>query len=146
MLIEMAMAAAAAAAVDRPTLPDWMAGCWEQQTAKAWTEECWTTPKGGVMLGSGRTIVGGRLQDWETMQIMLPDQKTGAGMVFWASPRGGARTAFAWSPGGAEGLTFLNTAHDYPQRIRYWRDGKLLNAEISMADGSRPMRWTYRRR
>jgi len=38
---------------------------------------------------------------------------------------------------------FENRDHDYPQRIRYWREGEVLMAEISLADGSKPMRWRY---
>jgi hypothetical protein len=41
-------------------------------------------------------------------------------------------------------IIFVNPAHDYPQRIRYWQDGRRLNAEISLKDGSRAMRWLYR--
>jgi hypothetical protein len=40
---------------------------------------------------------------------------------------------------------FANPAHDYPQRIRYWLEGNALNAEISRIDGSKTVRWTYRR-
>ncbi len=48
---------------------------------------------------------------------------------------------------GAVALTalFANAAHDYPQRIRYWREGETLNAEISLLDGSKAMRWQYKR-
>jgi formylmethanofuran dehydrogenase subunit B len=132
-------------ALDKPVLPEWMAGCWEQRKGENWTEECWTAPGGGVMLGSGRTVVGGKLRDWEAMQIMLHDVETNAKMVFWASPGGKNRTAFAWSPSEMSGVTFYNVAHDYPQRVRYWREGEQLKAEVSLADGSKPMRWTYKR-
>jgi hypothetical protein len=42
-------------------------------------------------------------------------------------------------------VTFVNAVHDYPQRIRYWREGEEMFAEISLADGSKPVRWRYRR-
>ena len=42
-------------------------------------------------------------------------------------------------------IVFANPQHDYPQRIRYWRDGMDLNAEISTMDGSQAVRWHYRR-
>ena len=44
----------------------------------------------------------------------------------------------------AEAVEFANPAHDYPQRIRYWRQGKLLMAEVSKMDGSKALRWNYR--
>lgn len=40
-------------------------------------------------------------------------------------------------------VEFANPAHDYPQRIRYWREGRLLKARISLMDGSKPMEWRY---
>jgi len=137
----------AAAHPEEPRLPEWMSGCWEQVQGEHWTEECWMRPRGGIMLGASRSGKGGRLGEWESMQIVL-DQPNEAGatirMAFWAAG-GTNRTLFAWSPGEAPGVSFHNSAHDYPQRIRYWREGADLMAEIAMEDGSRAMRWRYRR-
>jgi hypothetical protein len=41
-------------------------------------------------------------------------------------------------------IEFANPAHDYPQRIKYWRDGATLKAEVSLIDGSDAMQWSYR--
>lgn len=70
-----------------------------------------------------------------------------AGFVFHAEPAGQAATDFraAAHDAAGQGITFVNAAHDYPQRIRYWREGEMLMAEISLADGGKPMRWAYRR-
>lgn len=38
---------------------------------------------------------------------------------------------------------FANRAHDYRPHIRYWREGRLLKARISLFDGSKPMEWSY---
>ena len=54
--------------------------------------------------------------------------------------------AFALAEHGAAHATFENAAHDYPQRITYARDGETLTATISLIDGSKAMRWTYKRR
>lgn len=132
-----------AAGEDKPVLPGWMAGCWEATTGDRWTEECWTTARGGVMLGSSRSGKGDRVSLWEAMQIITDPA---GGMQFWASPNGAKRTAFAWTADRAPGVTFHNAGNDYPQRIRYWREGNALMAEIAMADGRRPMRWRYRRK
>ncbi|MGH6614658.1 DUF6265 family protein [Sphingomonas sp.] len=120
--------------------PGWLAGCWIMKAEQKWVEECWTPVRAGMMLGSGRSGAGESLQSWEANQI-LPD--AGGKPVFWASPQGAARVAFPMVSQGASEIVFANPAHDYPQRIRYWRDGKALNAEISLADGSKPMRWSY---
>ena len=121
--------------------PGWMAGCWISEEGDTWTEECWTASRAGSMLGSGRVGKGAALQSWETMQILGgPD-----GVTYWAAPGGVGRTRFAMVSATATEVVFANPAHDYPQRIRYWRDGATLNAEVSLADGSKPMRWSFRR-
>jgi hypothetical protein len=41
-------------------------------------------------------------------------------------------------------VTFVNPANDFPQRVRYRRTATGLEAEISLLDGSKPVRWSYR--
>lgn len=129
------------------TLPQWLAGCWVETREDRWTEECWTSARGGMMLGSGRSGRGDRLGHWETMQIIAADPAAApAHLVFWGAPRGQNRTAFAWDgKAEANAITFVNAAHDYPQRISYRRDGEELVAETSLIDGTKLMRWRYRR-
>jgi hypothetical protein len=127
-------------------LPDWMAGCWEHRSEGRWAEECWTGPRGGIMLGSGRSGQGGVLDSWEVMQIEMVETDDPAidPITFYGAPKGQNRTGFAWVRDSKDpGITFANAGHDYPQRIRYWRDGKYLNAEVSLADGSKAQRWRY---
>jgi hypothetical protein len=125
-----------------PAAPAWMAGCWEQADAGTWTEECWMQPRGGIMLGAGRSGRGEAVRAWEATQIVAgADGK----LIYWASPNGGARVAFPMVSQGPTDIVFASPAHDYPQRIRYWLEGKTLNAEISRIDGSRTVRWAYRR-
>ena len=127
-------------------LPDWMAGCWEHRSQDRWTEECWTVPRGGIMLGNGRSGTGGVLDSWEVMQIELveTDDPVIDPLTFYGAPKGQNRTAFSWDRSSkAPGITFVNAGHDYPQRIRYWRDGKDLVAEVSLAGGSKAQRWRY---
>ena len=135
----MCVAAPAAADV-RPSLPDWMAGCWETRDGDRWTDECWSPPRAGVMLGTGRSGTGDKLGDWEIMRI-----EADGGLVFYGAPTGTDWTPFPSAPDAEGGVTFLNTEHDYPQRIRYWREGERLNAEISMGNGSKAVRWSYQR-
>lgn len=139
----------AAQDVPEPTLPAWMAGCWEMRDGERWAEECWTIPRGGMMLGSGRTGTGDHVASWENMRIALAEPHPDGAVVrmaFVAAPGGGGWTVFGWSPHeDAAGVTFYNQGNDYPQRVRYWREGELLNAEISLKDGSEAMRWTFRR-
>jgi hypothetical protein len=39
---------------------------------------------------------------------------------------------------------FENAAHNDPQRIRYWREGDVLKAEISAIDGSMAKRCQWK--
>jgi hypothetical protein len=122
--------------------PGWMAGCWSQEKTPEWTEECWMRARGGVMLGAGRAGSGDKLSEWEATQIIPgPDGK----LVYWASPDGGTRVSFTEVSRGAQEIVFANAGHDYPQRVRYWREGEALNAEISRIDGSKALRWHYKR-
>jgi hypothetical protein len=40
-------------------------------------------------------------------------------------------------------VEFANRGHDYPQRVRYWREGPALKARISRMDGSDAAEWSY---
>ena len=138
----------AASAEAEPELPGWMAGCWEQREGDRWTEECWRIPRAGMMIGSSRSGRRENLLEWETLRIER-GAPNGEGpalrLAFFASPGGKSWTLFAWSPAKEPGLAFFNAANDYPQRIRYWREGRELMAEIALADGSKARRWRYRR-
>lgn len=140
--IALALALPASANAREVELPGWMAGCWELRDGERWAEECWTIPRAGMMMGSGRTGEGGAVSSWEFMRIERADD---GGLSFSASPGGAGWTAFtsAADPGG--GVTFLNPANDYPQRVRYWREGDMLKAEISLEDGSQATGWTFTR-
>ncbi|MBN2971312.1 hypothetical protein JW805_04695 [Roseomonas aeriglobus] len=139
-LTPLFVALLAQAAAQPTPLPNWLAGCWQSGTTAEWTEECWTTPRARSLFGTNRAGSGDTLTMWESMQI-LPDAR--GRPVFWASPRGAPRSAFPMVSSTATEIVFANAAHDYPQRIRYWREGAALNAEISLIDGSKPMRWRF---
>jgi hypothetical protein len=91
------IAAVLAADAPAPALPAWMAGCWEQRSGEKWTEECWTAPRAGIMLGSGRSGTGGVLDNWEVMQTELveTDDPVIDPITFYGAPQGQNRTAFA---------------------------------------------------
>lgn len=122
-------------------LPGWMAGTWMAEDGQDWADEIWTDPRGGVMVGIGRAGTGSQLGNVEVMRI-----ETGLDgrPVFVAQPKGAPETRFPMVLVSEAAIEFANPAHDYPQRIRYARQGKLLIAEISMLDGSDAMRWQYR--
>ena len=121
-------------------LPAFMAGCWNLVEGDHWTQECWMEPKAGIMLGASREGIAGELKSWEQLRV---EQAADGSVVLLASPRGRPAVAFKASSSSATAVEFTNAAHDYPQRIRYELKGDKLEAEISLADGSKPVRWTY---
>lgn len=122
-------------------LPSWLAGTWMMEDGANWTDELWTDAKGGMMLGISRTGFGSGLLSWETEQIRL--NRDGS-MVFIAQAQGKQPVEFPMVLVSEEAIEFANPAHDFPQRIRYWRQGSLLMAEISRLDGSDAVRFNYR--
>ena len=139
MLIPVLLAAAASS----QSMPAFLAGCWEEKRAEsAWTEECWTDPRGGLMIGSGRDGRGDSVGHWEWMRIERSAEGT---PIFYGSPKGASPVAFKATASDDKTITFVNAAHDYPQHVRYTLTTSGLDAEISLADGSKPNRWSYRR-
>ena len=123
-------------------LPAWMAGCWIEEKGDRWTEECWTDTRGGVMIGSGRTGKAGNVEHWEWMRV---ERSTDGALTFFGSPKGAPAVGFKATEADGKLITFVNAAHDYPQRVRYVVTETGLDAEVSLADGSKPERWSYKR-
>lgn len=129
------------AAPPSSNLPAWMAGTWAMQDGAAWGDEIWTDPRGGMMIGVGRSGFGSELKSWEITRIAADAEGK---VSFIARPKGEAETVFPMVLVSEQAIEFANPQHDYPQRIRYWRQGKLLMAEISKLDGSDAVRFNYR--
>jgi len=149
-LLLVAMAGHSAAQEDGTAaqLPDWMAGCWltAQDEGKR-SEECWTPPRGSMMLGSGHMFDARESLSFEHMRIV----RDGGTIAFIAQPGGAPPTRFSLdrqvAPGGASPaeVSFVNRTNDYPQRVTYRLVSGNLEAEIAMLDGSKAMRWQFRR-
>lgn len=142
-LLTLACAGPAGALDAMDALPGWMAGGWAAtQEDGGWVEEYWTPARAGLMLGGGRTGKGEALSTWEIMRI----ERSANGMLtFYAAPEGKAAVAFPMVDQDGQSIVFQNSRHDYPQRIRYWREGDRLMAETSLADGGQVKSWSYTR-
>ena len=139
MLSALLMLAEAAAL----PMPAFLTGCWEQRTeAGRWTEECWTDNRGELMIGSGRDGTGDKVGHWEWMRI---ERSADGAVTFYGSPKGASPVGFKALEADGKSITFVNASHDYPQRVRYVVTETGLDAEVSLADGSNPNRWSYRR-
>jgi hypothetical protein len=99
-------------------------------------------PRGGIMLGAAREGTGDKLKSWEQTRIEIADHGQ---IVFLASAGGKPVVPFAAQARTSTMIEFANAKHDYPQRIRYSLKGDRLEAEISLIDGSKPVRWSYSR-
>lgn len=122
----------------------WMVGHWCTEPRNGATIcETWTPVQGGAMRGKGTTQKAGKVTTNEAMTILIDE----SGMVFHAEPTNQSPADFraARFDAKARSVTFEDATHDYPQRVRYWREGEALLAEISLIDGSKAMRWTFRR-
>lgn len=124
-------------------MPAFLAGCWEQRREEqSWTEECWTDPRGGLMIGSGRDGQGDAIRHWEWMRI---ESSADGAVTFYGSPKGAPAVGFKATQSDGNSVTFVNASHDYPQRVHYVRTTTGIDAEVSLADGSKAERWSYRR-
>ena len=121
----------------------WLVGEWCTTPAPGEKVTCerWRPMVSGVM--EGQTIV--HHQRFHTVEAMRITQG-GMGLVFHAEPQGQPPADFHAAAAQGNAVRFENRAHDYPQVVRYWREGEVLMAEISLADGSKPQRWTYHRK
>lgn len=114
--MSLAMAQPPASRVDALA---WMAGCWRLQTASRVVDEQWMAPAGGGMLGMSRTVSGGRIAEYEFVQI----RGEAGQLVYIAQPSSQAQARFTATTVGARDVTFENLQHDFPQRIIYRRTG-----------------------
>ena len=140
LILALAVSAAGSAEEEDAPFPAWLAGAWSNADDERWTEEFWTHPRGGIMIGASREGQGDTLRSWESIRIL---RRANGTLAYVPMPNGGPPIEFAMVRQDDRSIEFANPAHDFPQRIRYWREGDTLHAEIAMIDGSRAVRWTY---
>jgi len=134
------LAANAPAAIEQVA---WMQGCWQMDAGPRVVEEQWMAPRGGVMLGMGRTVRDGTLVEYESVVLREQDGK----LAYEAHPSGQPSAVFMASRIEESTVVFENPAHDFPQRVGYKRDGDSLLAWIEGAVNgkSRRVEFPYRR-
>jgi hypothetical protein len=120
----------------------WMSGAWVMESGSRWTEERWSAPRGGTMLGFSRTGSGDAVREFEFLR--LAEDQHGF-ITYWASPGGRPAVGFRLVEAGPSSAIFENPKHDFPVRIRYRREGTRMTATIAGAGGSNPQSWEYRR-
>jgi Domain of unknown function (DUF6265) len=128
----------------KPTLNDlgWLAGSWSGSARGIEMEEHWTAPKGNSMIGLHRDVAKGRTMLFEFLRI----EQQGDQIVYLSMPNGRSpATPFPLKEVSGSRVMFENPAHDFPQRIIYWKDGNDLRARIEGTmngkAGSEEWRW-----
>ena len=113
----------------------WLHGCW-QMTAPALSErtrvegsvveEQWMAPRGGTMIGMGRTVRDGRTTEYELVVLKEQDGR----LAYEAHPSGQPSAVFLSREIGDTSVVFENAEHDFPQRVGYRRSETGLAAWI----------------
>lgn len=112
----------------------WLEGRWAGEKDGVRSEERWTGPLGGALLGVHADVKAGRLVSWEFLRI----DRGPEGTVYYASPRSAPPTPFRLVEAGDRRAVFENEAHDFPRRILYWLDEKgALHARIEGPQGGK---------
>jgi hypothetical protein len=105
----------------------WMAGSWSGAANGIEMEEHWTKPEGNSMIGMHRDVGKGRTMLFEFLRIEQQRDQ----VVYLSMPNGRSpATPFPLKEASGTRVVFENPAHDFPQRIIYWKDGNDLRARI----------------
>ena len=131
---------------DTPTISDlsWISGDWQSPPGGGTqTEEHWTLPAGGSMLGMSRTVAGAKTAEFEFLRIEQRDD----GIYYVAQPKGRCpATDFKLTRVTGQEAVFENPTHDFPKRIIYRRTADdALTASIDGGEGTKQITFAFRR-
>jgi hypothetical protein len=105
----------------------WLHGCWQTAPpAPSIVEEQWMAPRGGTMIGMGRTVRGGRTTEYELVVLREQDGR----LAYEAHPSGQPSAVFLSREITDSSVVFENAEHDFPQRVGYRRSESGLAAWI----------------
>ena len=143
-LIALAAGPAFAQQSARVASLDWMAGTWTQVKADERVTETWIGPGNGLMVAANLTTRGAQRRSFEFLRIA----DTPEGFSYYASPAGKEPVEFKVKESGNRRVVFENAAHEFPQRILYWREGEELVARVEgkIHDKERSEQWRFRRK
>jgi len=112
----------------------WLAGSWSGDDQGTWNEETWTAPSGGLLLATHRDVRQGKAVAFEFLRVEAVAGK----LTYRAMPGGQPATDFTLLEQGPSCATFQRAGKDFPQRVRYWREGEVLHARIEGTRGEKP--------
>lgn len=123
---------------------NWLAGKWLVEKNGKLTEEEWTSPRGGLMLGHSREIET-KIDKTVAFEFLRIEQR-GDTLVYVAQPGGRPPTDFTLSSATDKEFVFSNPQHDFPKVIRYrLNDDGSLTASVEDATGKKRFAYEYKR-
>ena len=121
----------------------WMSGDWQTDPAgRPVSEEHWTRPAGGSMIGMSRTLVGDRTVAFEFLRV----EERGESIYYVASPKGRCpATDFKLTRLSGQEAVFENPEHDFPKRIIYRKNsGGGLTAIVDGGEGTKSEKFDFK--
>ncbi len=112
---------------------NWLAGCWVTPDHK--TQEVWVVDDERSLMGFAVSINDDKVGFYEILRIELDSSDK---WVYKAHPSGQAPASFVAVQISKYSVVFANPDHDYPQEIRYRREGDRLYASVSLLGGDNP--------
>lgn len=139
----LTLAASAHAQAPKVAALDWMTGTWVNETPRGTTTETWLGPGNGLMVSANLATWKSGRKFFEFLRIA----ETADGFSYFAMPGGRPQTEFKLKELGSRKVVFENPAHDFPQRVIYWRDGEALVARIEGTAGGKDKHeeWRFER-
>lgn len=112
---------------------DWLLGDWQRINEKAGQEtyESWGKISSTEYEGLGFTMQDGDTIWQERIKLI---QRDGVWDLMVISPDEAKYTSFRMTSQKAFEFTCVNEEHDFPNEIKYWKDGNLLRALVSGSD------------
>ena len=123
----------------------WLAGRWSGVRDGVTSEEHWTSPAGGALVGMHKDVRADGKVFFEFLRIVETDD---GDLCYLASPAGRPPVSFCAVETDERRVVFANPAHDFPQRILYWLDESgALHARVEGPDegGTVGEEWVWRR-
>lgn len=108
----------------------WLAGCWVSPDGS--DQEVWVVEARRSLAGFAVSVADSQTSFYEIMSIKPGEDGS---WNFTAHPSGQAAASFAAVEIDESSVVFANPDHDYPQEIRYKREGVNLYASISLLGG-----------
>ncbi|MGK5063277.1 DUF6265 family protein [Janthinobacterium sp. LB3P112] len=108
----------------------WLAGCWNVDGAEPGSGEQWSTAAGGTILGTSRTVKGGKTTAFEFVQIRLTEPGQ---LAYIVQPSGQPPVIFnLLRQDKPNTFIFANLDNDFPSRIIYRHDSeRILHASMT---------------